>query len=74
MSDREMTVAETRAVRRVEKAIKALAESVGLYFHGSDATVLACNEDGYMIRSGEGFDRDAILGGIETPRCEAGSW
>ena len=74
MSDREMTLTEERAVQRVERAIKALPKSIGLYFHGTDASVLACDDDGYMRRDGADFDRNAIVGGIETPRCEAGSW
>jgi len=74
MSDREMTAAEARAVQRVEKAIKALPKSIGLYFNGETASVIACDESGHMIRDGEGFDRDAIVGGIATPRCKAGAW
>lgn len=69
-----MSDAEKKAVTRVERAIKALPKSVALYFNGDTATVIACNEDGFMTRDGEGFDRDAIVGSIQTPRCEAGAW
>lgn len=76
MSYREMTAAEERAVQRVESAIKALPKSIGLYFHGPDASVVACDDKGRMLErsNGEGMDRDAYLGGIDTPRCEAGDW
>jgi hypothetical protein len=69
-----MTDAEEKAVARVEKAVKALPETVALYFNGDSASVIACNQDGFMRRDGEGFDRDAICGSINTPRCEAGAW
>jgi hypothetical protein len=71
---REMTTHERQAVQRVERAIKRLPESVALYFHGDTATVLACGEDGRPVRKGEGFDPDATLEIIDTPRCAAGDW
>ncbi|HYJ22992.1 MAG TPA: hypothetical protein VEW07_13330 [Solirubrobacterales bacterium] len=69
-----MTDAERKAVERVQRAIKALPKSIAIYFNGDTASVIACNEDGFMRRDGEGFDRDAICGAIWTPRCEAGAW
>lgn len=71
---REMTPHEHQAVQRVERAIKRLPESIGIYFNGDSATVIDCDEDGRMLRRGEGFDPDAILDGFDTPRCEAGGW
>lgn len=74
---RELTPHERTAVARVEKAIRRLPESIAIYFHGSSATVLDCDENGQMRRlhGGTGdFDRDAILETMVTPRCEAGDW
>lgn len=71
---RELTPHERIAIDRVERAIKRLPDSVALYFHGDDATVLACDEDGKIIRDGEEIDRDSILTTIYTPRCIAGGW
>lgn len=74
---RELTPHERRAVERVEKAIKRLPESIGLYFHGDTATVLECDEDGRMRRKDTGdrdFDPAATLESIQTPRCAAGDW
>jgi hypothetical protein len=50
--------------------------SIGLYFHGDSATVLACDDDGIMLRKegGEDFDPDATLDVFDTPRCAAGGW
>lgn len=72
---RALTSHERTAVERVERAIKRLPDSIGIYFHGDSATVLDCNEDGYMRRlDGGDFDREAILETITTPRCAAGDW
>lgn len=72
--ERFLTDAEEKAVKRVETAIKALPKSIALYFHGDSASVLACDEDGRMLREGTGLSREANLGGIQTPRCQAGDW
>lgn len=72
---REMTTHEEQAVRRVERAIKRLPESLALYFHGDEATVIACDDDGQMFRkNGDDVDPDATLDIIKTSRCKAGDW
>jgi hypothetical protein len=71
---REMTTHERQAVQRVERAIGRLPESVAIYFHGEDATVLACDDDGKIVRDGQEIDHDAILTTMRTPRCIAGGW
>jgi hypothetical protein len=73
---REMTPTEQRAVRRVQRAIAQMPKTIGLYFHGDSATVLACDDDGIMLRKegGEDFDPDATLDVFDTPRCAAGDW
>lgn len=73
---RPLTDAEDKAVRRVERAIEALPKTVALYFHGSTATVMDCDERGYLRydHGGGGLSHDDSLDGIRTPRCEAGDF
>jgi hypothetical protein len=72
MSERELTAEERKAARRVERAIKALPETIGLYFHGTDATVMDWTE-GNPIDAQTPHDRALGLS-IETPRCPAGDF
>lgn len=74
--DDYMTRDEERAVRRVERAIKALPRTVALYFHGEAASVIRCDEDGLIPTGSDGVSipQEASVGGIATPRCAAGDF
>jgi hypothetical protein len=74
---RALTTHERQAVARVERAIGRLPESIAIYFHGDDATIMECDEDGRIRRLHDGqgdYDREAILETMRTPRCAAGAW
>lgn len=73
---RQLLPSEQRAVRRVERALRDLPPTVALYFHGDRASVMDCDEDGYIVGIKDGgYPREAaVLGSINTRRCAAGDF
>lgn len=71
-----LTIAERRAVQRVARAIESLPETVALYFHGEDASVMRTDADGRILGVKEaGAPReDAAVESIRTHRCAAGDF